>query len=342
VLRLLPGYYREQWEEDMAAAFLDSWLTGDPETDAYIIRVARPSWAEVASVASLAARLYLGGAGTPRRYFAWGQGVRRAVLALLLLHAVQSLAAFVTLAWSHDLARWLPAPPADMVNLSPGGPWPPVWYAVNCAWIAAFLVLVLGRYRTAQVIAVLATAARLAVLLDLQLTGRLALPFGNWAGWVLLGLVPVLAMAAFHRDAPQTARRPWLLALPVGYLLAFAPLLAAQATGNFEWLPDLAGLCCILVALACLAHLPRAWSRRAAGSGVWSLALMLLATVTAVFRVVSMGDYLHDPHLIKVGIAELFIMAVAVALLAPDAVHSQAAASGPPAYPRPDDEAMAL
>ena len=30
VLRLLPGWYRQRWEQDMIAAFLDSWLTGDP------------------------------------------------------------------------------------------------------------------------------------------------------------------------------------------------------------------------------------------------------------------------------------------------------------------------
>ena len=29
VLRLLPGYYRDKWEEDMVAAFLDSWHSGD-------------------------------------------------------------------------------------------------------------------------------------------------------------------------------------------------------------------------------------------------------------------------------------------------------------------------
>ena len=33
VLRLLPGYYRDKWEEDMVAAFLDSWLTGDRHHD---------------------------------------------------------------------------------------------------------------------------------------------------------------------------------------------------------------------------------------------------------------------------------------------------------------------
>ena len=37
VLRLLPGYYREQWEEDMVGAFLDSWLTGDPEVDVAVL-----------------------------------------------------------------------------------------------------------------------------------------------------------------------------------------------------------------------------------------------------------------------------------------------------------------
>jgi hypothetical protein len=342
VLRLLPGYYRERWEEDMVAAFLDSWLTGDPETDAYIVRVARPSWAEVASVAGLAARLYLGGASTPHRYFAWGQAVRRAVLVLLLLHAAQSLAAFLLLAWSRHPAGWLPALPASLGNVAPGGPWPPVWYAVTSAWIVTYLALVLGRYRAAQAIAALAVAAKLAVLLDALLTGRLPLPFGNWGGWVLLGVVPVLAMTAFHRDAPQAARRPWLLALPAGYLLVFAPMLAVQATGNSAWLPDLAGLCCLLAALACLAHLPRAWSRRATGSGVWSLTLTLLAAVAGVFRVVSLGDYLHDPHLIRVGLAELLILTVAVALVGADAVRTQAATPAPPPYPRLDDEAMGI
>src|SRR5262249_31590460 len=81
VLRLLPRWYREQWEEDMVAAFLDSWLTGDPEADEYITKAAGPSWAEVASVSGLAARLYLGnGADALRRYFAWGQAIRCAVL----------------------------------------------------------------------------------------------------------------------------------------------------------------------------------------------------------------------------------------------------------------------
>jgi hypothetical protein len=57
VLRLLPGYYREQWEEDMVAAFLDGWMTGDPYTDECVLEFCKPAWPEVASVALLAARL---------------------------------------------------------------------------------------------------------------------------------------------------------------------------------------------------------------------------------------------------------------------------------------------
>ena len=111
VVRLLPGWYRQQWEEDMVAAFLDSWLTGDPESDPWVLEICKPSWAEVASVISLAVRLYLGGAGAPPRYFAWGQAIRRAVLAAVLVHAVLAVDILSLAAWSHRLLG-LPAPPA--------------------------------------------------------------------------------------------------------------------------------------------------------------------------------------------------------------------------------------
>jgi hypothetical protein len=103
VLRLLPGWYRKQWEQDMIAAFLDGWLTGDPEADEYITWAAGPSWAEVASVAGLAVRLHLGGPGTPRRH-AWGHALRRAVLTVILVHAVLAVNVLVLLVWSRRLA----------------------------------------------------------------------------------------------------------------------------------------------------------------------------------------------------------------------------------------------
>jgi hypothetical protein len=332
VLRLLPGWYRAQWEEDMVAAFLDSWLTGDPAADDDISNVAGPGWAEVASVAGLAVRLHLGGAGTPRRC-AWGQALRRAVLAVLLVHAVLAVDVLVFLVWSRRLVGWLPAPPGSLV-VAPAGAWAAVYYLAGAAWIAIFVSLALGHYRTARVLAALAVVPGLVALLQAQLTGIMPAPFGSWVFWVLVDLVPVLAMSAFRGDAPPAASGRWLLALPVGYVLVYGPLLALQATGRSAWLPDFSGLCCILVSLACLAHAPRAWSRQAAGTGLWSLTLVLLAAAAGAYRIVTLTSYLNDPHLISVSLAELLIMVAAVALVAPDAARAQTATPAPPPYPR--------
>ena len=198
-----------------------------------------------------------------------------------------------------------------------------------------FLVQDLDRVIHVEQHCALAIVPDLVWLLQGQFTGAFpAAPFGPWAFWFLLNLVPVLGMAAFHRDAPPAARWPWLLALPANYLLVVVPLLAIQATGNSAWLPDFSGLCCLLVALACLAHAPRAWSRQADGSGVWSLTLTLLAALAEAYRSITLSGYLHDPHLIKVSLAELLILAAAAALVAPDAARAQAATPAPPPHRR--------
>jgi hypothetical protein len=334
VLRLLPGWYRQRWEQDMVAAFLDSWLTGDPAADEYITWAAGPSWAEVASVARLAVRLHLGGPGTPRRH-AWGQAIRRAVRTVVLVHAVLAVNVLVFLVWSRRLAGWLHVLPTSLVVVSPGSVWPIVYYLVSAAWIVIFGSLALGHYRLARLLAALAIVPGLVALLQAQLTGIMPAPFGPWPFWVLLDLAPVLAMTAFHRDAPPAARWPWLLALPAGCLLVYGPLLGLQATGNSAWLPDFSGQCCILVSLACLVHAPRAWSRQAAGTGLWSLTLALLAAVAGVYRIATLTGYLHDPHLITVSLAELFIVLAAVALVAPDAARAQTATPAPPPHPHP-------
>ncbi len=328
VLRLLPGWYRARWEEDMVAAFLDSWMTGDPAADEYIRKAAGPSSAEVASVARLAVRLHLTGPGTARRH-AWGQAIRRAVLAVLLVHAVLAVDILAFLALSRRLVGWLPEPPASLLTPSPSTAWATAYCLVTAAWIVIFLTLVLGRYRTARVLAALAIVPSLVALLQAQYTGIMPAPFGPWDFWVLLDLTPVLAMAAFHRDAPPVPRLPWLLALPAGYLLVYGPLLTLQATGNSAWLPDFPGLCCMLVALACLAHVPRAWSRHVTGTGLWSLALVMLAAVAGAYRIASLTSYVNDPHLIAVSLAELLMLLAAVALVAPDAARAQAATPAP-------------
>jgi hypothetical protein len=330
VLRLLPGWYRQQWEQDMVAAFLDSWLTGDPETDECVLEFCKPGWAETASVARLAVRLHLGGVGTPRRY-AWGQAIRRAVLAVVLVHAVLAANVLVFLMWSRRLVGWLPAPPGSLV-VPPTGVWASVYCLVGVTWMAVFVTLALGHHRTARVLAALAIVPGLVALLQAHLTGIMPAPFGQWDFWVLADLVPVLAMAAFYRDAPLATPRRWLLALPAGYVLVYGPLLALQTTGNSAWLPDFPGLCCILVSLACLVQAPRAWSRQAAGTGLWSLTLVLLAAGAGAYRTVTLAGYLNDPHLISVSLAELLIVVAAVALVAADAARAQTATPAPP-YP---------
>jgi hypothetical protein len=298
-LRLLPGYYRQQWEEDMVAAFMDSSLTGDPEEDEFVTEYGRPSWPELASVAGLAARLYLGGAGAPRRYFTWGQAVRNAVLVVTLAHATQALGSFAVLAWEHRLFG-LAVSPAQLVAQTWEGIWAGTWYAVGYAWIVAFIALVLGYRRTAQVIGALAIVPDLVYLLQYP---------GPWAGWILFDLVPVLAMAAFHSGAPPVARRSWLLALPVSFVLVAVPVIAVQAPGDASWL-DQPGLCCILVTLACLAHALVARTRRSTGSGEWSLTLILLAAATGIYQIASLAAH---PHLLAAGVTELLVMAAAVA-----------------------------
>jgi hypothetical protein len=162
-----------------------------------------------------------------------------------------------------------------------------------------------------------------------QLTGPTLQPFISYADWVLVNLVPVLAMAAFHRDAPPPARRRWLLALPACYLLVAGPVLAVALTGHANWVLDTPGWGCLLVALLCLAQAPRAWSRRP-GTDVWSLTLVLLAVLAGLDRIATLLFYDLDPHIIKVVSAELLILVAAAALVALDATRAQTAVPSPP------------
>ena len=227
VLRVLPRYYRAQWEEDMVGAFLDGWLTGDPDEDSVTMEYDRPTRDEVLSVVGLAARLYFGGVGAPGRYFAWGQAVRNAVLGVMLAHAVWGLGQLVIFARSRNLIGWLP-PPA-------GGFWVQLEYATGYAWIVVFIALLLADYRTARALAALVVAADVVSLAHLQLNGFLTAPmapFVNWSHLILFDLGPVLAMAAFHRDAPPPRRRPWLLALAGWFLLLSVPAMVTEASGT--------------------------------------------------------------------------------------------------------------
>ena len=68
---------------------------------------------------------------------------------------------------------------------------------------------------------------------------------------------------------------------------------------------------------------------------MWSLTLTLLAADAGAYRIFSIADYLHDPHLITVSLAELLILVAAAALVGPDAARAQTAVPTPPRHPHP-------
>jgi hypothetical protein len=52
-------------------------------------------------------------------------------------------------------------------------------------------------------------------------------------GWLIFGVLPMLALAGFHNGAPVIRARPWVLALPVGVMLvSTAVLLGIEAASG--------------------------------------------------------------------------------------------------------------
>ncbi|MCA1673893.1 MAG: hypothetical protein LC799_17390, partial [Actinobacteria bacterium] len=158
VLRMLPSYYRMEWEEEMVATFLASMETHEPEEGAYLADFGRPSVAEVASVVALAVRLRLGGAEAPPRSFLWGEAVRRVALVGLLTGAALMTMFTLRDLWLTQVIPW-PTPPVRMRALGNPAPldlWPRALWLCSLALIPAYLALVSGRWRAARVLAALA------------------------------------------------------------------------------------------------------------------------------------------------------------------------------------------
>jgi hypothetical protein len=164
-------------------------------------------------------------------------------------------------------------------------------------------------------------------------------------GWAEVASVAGLAVR-LHLGGPGTPRRyAWGQALRSAVLavLLVHAVLAVDVLVSVTWIAIFVTLAlghyrtarvlAALVSLACLAHAPRARSRQAAGTGLRSLTLVLLAAVAGAYRIVTLTGYLHDPHLINVSLAELLIVVAAAALVAPDAARAQAATPAPPPYP---------
>ena len=320
VLRVLPAAYRDVWEEEMVATFLDGVDSDDVEAAEYAADFGRPSWSEVASVVGLAVRLRLGVAGASPRSVAWGQALRLVALMGLLVNAVAATIDAGTRLWLSGRLGWLPAPPAEWVP-APTGSLRALWDLAGLLWLPAYVGVLLGQVRAARLLAALALladgVAAVSATVDLA-AGARPLLLTIWS-YLLVDALVVLGLAAFHRDAPPVPRRPWLIAFVVGIAVLlglYVPLRAASPSILFDW----PGVYCLLALGVAVAHLT-AGERRAIGAPPWSLALALAGLGVFGMRVLSLLDYAvitggrERAALLAVGTAEaLAVLAVGVPL----------------------------
>jgi hypothetical protein len=326
VLRLLPASYRQRWEEDMVAAFLESVQSEDPEEAEFIAEYGRPSWSEVASVVALAVRLRLGTAAAPPRYLAWGRAVRLAVLAWVLVHAVSAIIGAGFHLWLFGRLPWLPVQVDDVVLYVRSDHWFTADTVAGFLWVPAYLALLVADRRVAKALVLLAAVTNsVMMIISAAHTGR----FGaeRLTSLVLVALL-VLALAAFHRGSPPIAPRPWLIALPVGVAVnvGLLALIWPPQENKLQWL-DWPAMCSVVIVGASIVHLSFERFRRAPS---WSHALALLVGTVLILRVVWLLDYLDDgpfegrATLITLGLLEtgaLLAVGVTLALLAARALR---------------------
>ncbi|MBB2909584.1 hypothetical protein FHS43_000830 [Streptosporangium becharense] len=275
-LRLLPASYRAEREEEMVSAFLEGSPGASDEHNP------RPRWAEVASVAALAVRVRLGGAGAAPRFRSWGEAVRLAALLGLFFQAALSVQAVETLLRVYGVIG-VPDPALAQVLGAPGSFDRLVDVLGDLSgtlWTLPFAALVLGRVRAARGLSLLAFAPDVYVLADALRWG------GVTAGLVTRMAMPALVLlalwAGFHRDAPAVRRSPWMLAWPLAAgagIVALLRLASPSPDTSAWWWPwlhvsGLASALILSVGAACLYVHARVPARRTPS---WPLALAILA-----------------------------------------------------------------
>jgi hypothetical protein len=288
VLRLLPASYRQRWEEDMVAAFLESVASEDPDETELIADYGRPSWSEVASVVALALRLRLGNAGAPPRYLAWAQAIRLAALVWLLGNAVGASTGVGVHLWLFGKVPWLSVPADDTILQLRADRWQTALVLSGLIWVPAYLALLLADLRVAKVLVLIAVGTD-AIVLTANAVRSNQFDAMSAANLVIMAL-QVLALAAFHRDSPPVAPRPWLVALPFGIAVEVGLAVLTRPTEPTDglWWFDWPALYSVLIVGASIVHMGLGRFRRAPS---WSHALALVAVVVLALRLVSLLDY---------------------------------------------------
>lgn len=340
VLRLLPHSYREVWEDEMVATFLDSMHRDDPEEAEWVAAFGRPSRSEVVSIAGLAVRLRLGGVEAPPRSFAWGQAVRRVALVGLLVNAVLATVGTVQTAWIAGWVPWPPVPDAIMAAAE-GGSLSTAELVVaftGLLWVAAFGALLYGRRRAAGVLAGLALVPALLGVTALVVSASRPPAWSLVAWWsqFLVSVLVVASLVAFHRGAPAVRPRPWIVAFVVGLPVAVLPgavsvLAPVRDIALFDW----PGVSTLALVAAAGVHLLRGQREPA-----WSLALALLAGAVLFVRVVSLLDYgvtgagWQGPTVVIAAAQSAALVAVGVPLIWHARRALRALPTVPPAHPQ--------
>lgn len=274
VLRLLPADYRVVWEEDMVDTFLLSHLPDDQDDAEFEAEHGRPSWSETVSVAGLATRLRLGGTQAPPRSFARGQVVRHVALAGLLVHAVTAIVGVVAL-----LVTQAEFPVYRVSDLDTA------LALTGLLWTGSYLALIAGHRRVACWVGTVALVPLVVSTASDAVAGGLSV--ASAIARLLSAVLPLLALAAFHREAPPVRARPWLVALPVGVVLTAAVAYATQS-------PDVVvldgpGMLCVALTIAGLGYLT------SGRTGPWTGALPVLAVGVLAERAASLVDYAMLP-----------------------------------------------
>ncbi|TXR52541.1 hypothetical protein [Quadrisphaera setariae] len=283
LLRVLPRGYRERWEDDVVAVLLDTEqeaaaravVSEGPQRqdeERELVLLQRPRLREVVGVLGLAVRLHLAAPSTPgasARSRAVGDAARLTAL-LGLLPAAYGVVDLALLPWQSRQPGWSQLTPADGVE----------WVAGCLAALLTWTLLVAGHRRTAVGVAVAG------MVVPWLISGAQLSPWAlqprELVVWLVL-LVPLLSVAAWHRDAPAPSPR-WWWALPAAVAVVFGlwGLETAHATGaSFAADPLVAG-----------AALAAGWRRPHSG---WLGAAGLLGLVALVWGVVTLGYLAGTP-----------------------------------------------
>lgn len=155
LLRILPTPYRAVREEEMVETYLLSMETEDAEDTEFLADYGHPGWAERASVLTLAMRLRWGGGDAPDRYRVWGGAVRLFATFGLLLHAVLAVPELEIRLWVSGVVPWAPKRLAGLTFVGESTESLAVSVA-GLLWIPAFVAIIWGARREAQLLAALA------------------------------------------------------------------------------------------------------------------------------------------------------------------------------------------